>query len=139
MNSDKAIEDLFLAQTPRFDDSAEFMAKLTKRLDAVEFIKQYQERAIRRYRVLIAVAFVAGIVSGSLSMAWLLSTPADTPLFDLPQTTSLFLWLVANARLFVAAAIPLLTILAACTLASNIMEIRDMRLKMKGEDILQMM
>ena len=28
----------FKAQTPHFDDSADFMAALTKRLDAVEFV-----------------------------------------------------------------------------------------------------
>ena len=40
MNKDKALEELFLAQKPHFDDSDAFMASLTKRLDAVEFIKQ---------------------------------------------------------------------------------------------------
>ena len=72
MEKDKALEELFLAQTPHFDDSAEFMQKLTKRLEAVEFIKQYQERTIRRYRIVIAVAFVVGIVSGTASTIWLL-------------------------------------------------------------------
>ena len=36
MTKDKALEELFLSQTPQFDDSAAFMAKLTKRLEAVE-------------------------------------------------------------------------------------------------------
>ena len=40
---DKALEELFLAQKPHFNDNDAFMASLTKRLDAVEYIKQYQE------------------------------------------------------------------------------------------------
>ena len=43
MNSDKTLEELFQAQKPQFNDGAEFMARLSKRLDAVEYIRQYQE------------------------------------------------------------------------------------------------
>ena len=47
MIKDKALEELFLAQKPAFGDNADFMARLTKRLDAVEFVKQYgREEAI---------------------------------------------------------------------------------------------
>ena len=38
MMKDKALEDIFLAQKPHFQDNADFMAALTKRLDAVEYI-----------------------------------------------------------------------------------------------------
>ena len=47
MTKDKALEDLFLTQKPHFDDHDAFMANLTKRLDAVEFIHQQQEATIR--------------------------------------------------------------------------------------------
>ena len=47
---DRALEELFLAQKPHFVDNEAFMASLTKRLDAVEYIKQYQEATIRRYK-----------------------------------------------------------------------------------------
>ena len=42
MMKDKALEELFLAQKPHFSDNADFMLALTKRLDAVEYIKQHQ-------------------------------------------------------------------------------------------------
>ena len=58
MEKDKELEALFLAQNPHFDDGDAFMKKLTKRLDAVEIVKQYQERTLRRYRIVIAVAQV---------------------------------------------------------------------------------
>ena len=49
MSKDQALEELFLAQKPHFDDKADFMAKLTRRLDAVEYVRQHQEATIRRY------------------------------------------------------------------------------------------
>lgn len=63
MKKDKALEELFLSQTPHFDDNADFMAKLTKRLDAVEHIKKRQTPIIRRYKIaMIAAAAVVGLL-----------------------------------------------------------------------------
>ena len=56
MKKDKALEELFLSQAPHFDDNADFMAKLTKRLDAVEPIKHHQTPTIRRYKMAMAAA-----------------------------------------------------------------------------------
>ena len=81
MNKDKALEELFLAHKPHFDDSDAFMASLTKRLDAVEYIKQHQEATIRRYKMAMLVALVIGILCGAISMAFVLSMPTDVPLF----------------------------------------------------------
>ena len=133
MEKDKAIEDLFLAQKPHFDDSAEFMQKLTKRLEAVEFIKQYQERTIRRYRIVIAVAFVVGIVSGTASTIWLLSSPIELPSVNFQTQTTFLLWFIQNSRLLLVAAFPMLMMFAACTIASNVLEIVEMRRRMKGK------
>ncbi len=71
MNKDKALEELFLAQKPHFEDNDAFMASLTKRLDAVEYIKQYQEATLRRYKMAMVVAFVAGIIGGAVGMVFL--------------------------------------------------------------------
>ena len=78
---DKALEELFLAQKPHFNDNDAFMASLTKRLDAVEYIKQYQEATIRRYKIAMIVSFVIGIISGAFTIAFVLSLPTDIPLF----------------------------------------------------------
>ena len=93
MMKDKALEELFLAQKPHFSDNADFMAALTKRLDAVEYIKQRQEATIRRYKMLMVIAFVVGIVSGAGSIAYLLSTPADVPLFTFQSQTGFLLFI----------------------------------------------
>ena len=131
MTKDKELEDLFLAQKPHFDDSAEFMEKLTKRLDAVEFVKQYQERTLRRYKMAMVAVFVVGIISGGISTWWLLSTPANEPLFNFNVQTSFLVWLVQNSRLLAATGLSLLMTLGVCVVISNILEIMDMRQSME--------
>lgn len=129
MNKDKALEELFLAQKPQFNDSEEFMASLEKRLEAVEFIKRHQEATIRRYKMAIVAAFVVGIVSGGVTIAFLLSAPAAIPLFSFQAQTVLLSWLAENARSIVAAALALLMAFGLISIFNNIQDIRSMRNK----------
>jgi len=66
MKKDKALEELFLSQSPHFDDCADFMAKLNKRLDAVEHTKQRQTPTSRRYKMAIVWYAAAAAVVGLL-------------------------------------------------------------------------
>ena len=132
MMKDKALEELFLAQKPHFSDNSDFMAALTKRLDAVEFIKQRQEATIRRYKMLMVVAFVVGIVSGAGSIAYLLSTPADVPLFTFQVQTGILLWLSENSRLIAATGLSLLLTLGIISIISNVQDILRMRVCLKA-------
>lgn len=127
MNKDKALEDLFLAQKPHFDDSDAFMASLTKRLDAVEYIKQHQEATIRRYKMAVVVAFVAGIISGVIAMTYILSTPMDVPVFTFRNQFFLLQWLSVNSRFITAAAVSLLMTVGIIAFVSNIQEVLRMR------------
>ncbi len=127
MTKDKALEELFLAQKPQFDDNAAFMASLTRRLDAVEFVRQHQEATIRRYRMAMVVTFVVGIVCGGVSVAWLLSSPVDVPLFALDVHSEGLLWLAENARLILAAALSLFMTLSVISIINNVMEIISSR------------
>ena len=72
MNKDKELEEIFLAQKLQFDDSEAFMTSLTKRLDAVEFIKRHQEATLRRYKIAMVAAFIVGIISGAVTIAFVL-------------------------------------------------------------------
>ena len=128
MNKDQALEELFLAQKPHFDDSEDFMASLTKRLDAIEYVKQHQEATIRRYKMAMVVAFVVGIISGGITIAFLLSTPAAVPLFTFQAQTGWLAWLAANSRILTATALSLLVTLGLISIISNIREIRNMRM-----------
>ena len=132
MMKDKALEELFLAQKPHFSDNADFMAALTKRLDSVEFIKQHQEAAIRRYKMLMVVAFMVGIVSGAISIGYVLSTPADVPLFTFQVQTSFLLWLTENSRWIAATGLSMLMTMGIISIISNIQDILRMRVYLKA-------
>lgn len=108
MEKDKKLEELFLAQKPTFDDKADFMATITRRLDAVEFVRQHQEATLRRYKLAMVAAFIVGIVSGAVSMAFVLSTPVDVPLFTFSVESSILLWVAENSRLIATTALALL-------------------------------
>lgn len=127
MNKDKALEELFLANKPHFDDSDAFMASLTKRLDAVEYIKQHQEAAIRRYKMAVVIAFIAGIVSGIIAMTYILSTPMDVPVFTFKNQYFLLQWLSENSRFITATAISLLMTVGITSFFGNIQELMSMR------------
>ena len=131
MEKDKELEELFLAQKPHFDDSADFMAALTKRLDAVEFVKQHQEATIRRYKMVAVVAFVVGIISGGVSIAFMLSAPADVPLFDFDIQTGFLGWLAENSRLIATTILALLMTVGIVSIFNNVQDIHRMRVKLK--------
>ena len=129
MNKDKALEELFLAQKPQFNDSEEFMASLEKRLEAVEFIKRHQEATIRRYKMAMVAAFVVGIVSGGVTIAFVLSAPAAVPLFSVQMQTGALAWLAANSRPIVSTALTLLMTIGLISIITNIQDIMSMRNK----------
>ena len=130
MMKDKALEELFLAQKPHFTDNADFMSALTKRLDAVEFLKQHQEATIRRYKMAMVVAFVVGIISGAIAVALILSTPVDVPLFTFKVQTGILLWLAENSRWIAVTALSMLMTLGFFSIISNVQDIRQMRVKL---------
>ena len=132
MEKDKTLEALFLAQTPHFDDSADFMAALTKRLDAVEFVKQHQEATIRRYKMVAVVAFVVGIISGGVSIAFMLSAPTDVPLFDFDIQTGFLGWLAENSRLIATTILALLMTVGIVSIFNNVQDIHRMRVVFKS-------
>jgi hypothetical protein len=130
MTKDKALEELFLAQQPHFDDQADFMATLTRRLDAVEYVRQHQEATLRRYKLAMVAAFIVGLVSGAVTLAFVLSMPADMPLFTFHVQSGLLLWLAQNSRLISATALALAMTLSMLSIISNVQDI--MRMLGKG-------
>jgi hypothetical protein len=128
MNKDKALEELFLAHRPHFDDSDAFMESLTKRLDAVEYIKQHQEATIRRYKLAVVAALVVGLIVGSGAIAYLLLSPTNVPVFNF-DTHNLFLleWLCGNSRMVTITAISLLLTIGITSFIGNIHELMTMR------------
>ena len=129
MEKDKKLEELFLAQKPTFDDKADFMATVTRRLDAVEFVRQHQEASLRRYKLAMVAAFVVGIVSGAVTMAFVLSMPTDVPLFTLSVESSILLWVAENSRIIATTALALLMSFGIMSIFSNVQDILAIRYK----------
>ena len=127
MTKDKALEELFLAQKPHFDDHDAFMATVTKRLDAVEYIHQHQEATIRRYKMAMIAAFVVGIISGAVTMAFIFSAPSDVPLFTFQLQTGFLLWLAEYSRPIAATALALVMTLGMMSIINNVQDIVRMR------------
>jgi hypothetical protein len=127
MNKDKELEELFLAQKPHFDDNEAFMASLNKRLDAVEYVKQHQEATIRRYKWAMVAAFVVGIISGAITIAFVLSLPAEVPLFTFNAQSAALIWLSEHSRIIVTTALSLLMGFGVFSIFGNVMDIVNMR------------
>ena len=127
MNKDKELEELFLAQQPHFDDTEAFMASLNKRLEAVESVKQHQEATIRRYKWAMVAAFVVGIISGAITIAFVLSLPAEVPLFTFNAQSAALIWLSEHSRIIVTTALSLLMGFGVFSIFSNVMDIVNMR------------
>ena len=127
MNKDNALEELFLAQKPQFDDNKAFMESLNKRLDAFEYIKQHQEATIRRYKMALVAAFVVGIISGAITIAFVLSMPAEIPLFSFSARSAVLVWLSEHSRIIVTTALSLFMGFAVFSIFGNVMDFVNMR------------
>ena len=81
--------------------------------------------------MLMVSAFVVGIISGAVAITYLLSTPADVPLFTFQVQTGFLLWLVENSRLIAATGLSLLMTMGIISIISNVQDIQRMRVCLK--------
>ena len=73
---EKTIEEMFAHYQPDLGDSGEYMVHLTKKLEAAEYAKQYKVEQTRRYRRMMVLVFVAGVLTGGILMLITLLHPA---------------------------------------------------------------
>lgn len=130
MMKDKALEELFLAQRPKFDDKDEFMARLTQKLDAVEYLRQYEEANLRRYKYAMIAAFVAGFISGGALFAFVLSTPSELPLFTFHASSGILLAIEQYSRTIATIVLSLIMGLGIISIVSNVLDIVQMRVQL---------
>jgi hypothetical protein len=102
------------------------MASLNKRLDAVEYVKQHQEATIRRYKWAMVAAFVVGIISGAITITFVLSMPAEVPLFTFNAQSAVLIWLSEHSRNIVTTALSLLMGFGVFSIFGNVMDIVNM-------------
>ena len=72
------------------------------------------------------VAFFVGIISGAVTIAFILSVPPEVPLFTFHVQTGIFLWLAENSRMIVATFLSLLMTLGIICIVSNVQDILHM-------------
>ena len=93
------LQELFNGYTPDLGQDDLFMQRLEKKLETVEYIKQMQDRQLRRYRYAIIAAFLMGmIVSGGL-LVYILDNPVEQPNISLGIHSMPFLFLEQNSRM----------------------------------------
>lgn len=125
MTKDKSLEKIFLTQKPVFNDQDIFLQKLERKLEAVEFIKQYEEANLRRYKYAMIATFVLGLVSGGVLLTFILSMPFDEPLFTFDVTSGFLLTLQQNSRITISIALMLFLSYAVIGIINSILDIKS--------------
>lgn len=99
MNQDKEIDALFSSLTTEFPDNDRFLARLSEKLDKVEYIKRIQEEQKRRYRTGMALAFVSGAVGMIAAFILFPLLPSDTQIIGNVLHSVAGLTLPGNAKI----------------------------------------
>lgn len=126
MTKDKSLEKIFLTCKPAFDDQDIFLQKLERKLDAVEFIKQYEETRLRRYKYAMIAAFVLGLVSGGVSLTFILRMPIDEPLFTFDVASGFLLTLQQDSRIIISIALMLFLSYVVIGIINSILDIKSL-------------
>ena len=108
------IKEFFRQTAPKPSDATSFSLELNARLAAVEQIKAYHDREIRRTRRIMYAIFAAGLVLGGALAAFLILHPVTIPelpspdgIAETPGRTAWF-WSIAGLIVLLAISLPLL-------------------------------
>lgn len=96
------LEELFDDFRPTLADGEQFCQRLERKLAMIDEIREAQAAQIRRYRMAVVAAFVAGIVFGGGFLAFILMSPSDAPLFTFGINLYPLLFIEQNSRLISA-------------------------------------
>ena len=75
----------------------------------------------------MVAAFVVGIISGAVTLVFVLSMPADVPLFTFHIQSDFLVWLSQNSCIISATVLTLLITLGLMSIASNVYDILRIR------------
>lgn len=131
MNDDRRLQELFDSYHPTLSDSELFNKRFERKLAMIDEIRQSQAAQIRRYRMAVVAAFVAGIVLGSGFLALVLSAPTDVPLFTFGVNFYPLVFIEQNSRLISALLASLM--IAFCIIA--MMNTSEMVSRINGREM----
>ena len=120
MNDAIELQELFDNFHPTLADSNLFNHRLERKIAMIDEVRQSQAAHIRRYRMAVIAAFVAGIVFGGALLAFILSSPSDAPLFTFGINFYPLIFIEQNSRLISA-------LLASLMIAFSIIAVLNTR------------
>ena len=127
MEKDNTLEDIFQNFNPELNDNAVFMQRLNRKLEAIEYLKQVQERQIRRYRYAVLAAFVMGIIGGGSLFTFMLYHPEAISMFTFKTDFPILSFIVENSYPFLLSFIALLMGFAIISTVNLLQELMNRR------------
>lgn len=127
IEKDDTLKDLFGNFNPELNDDTVFMSRLNRRLEAIEYLKAIQDRQLRRYRYVVIVAFLLGIVSGSALFYFFLQHPVTVPSLSVDTQIPLLAMLAENSNMMLLSIIALLMTYAFISVISQVQELWEQR------------
>lgn len=120
MGNNDTLKQLFDTFQPNMADGENFMDALTEHLDAVEYIKQQQEKQLRRYRYAVIAALVLGLICGGTLLAFILMMTDAAPLFTFDTRIVPLVMLQEHSRTLVLIGIAAFMVCGIVALAGNV-------------------
>ena len=136
MNDDIRLQVLFDDFRPTLTDSEQFSSQLERRLAMIDEIRETQAAEIRRYRMAVVAAFVAGIVFGSVLLAVILATPSEAPLFSFGINFYPLHFIEQNSRLISALLTSLMITISIVAILNTSELAHRMKFRTKKKNIL---
>lgn len=127
MEQKDTLQELFNGFTPDLGQEDLFMQRLEKKLEAVEYIKQMQDRQLRRYRYAIIAAFVMGVAVSGGGLVYILDNPIGQPTFSFGIHSLPFLFLEQNSRMISLTGLSLLMGIAIIVIVNMWQELAGMQ------------
>ena len=134
MTKDKELEDLFLSLHPHFDDKEKFMAQIERKLDAVEYLRQYEKTNLRHYKYAIVAAFVMGVIASSTMFAFILSIPEDVPLITFNASSGILHSIEMYSRPFATTLLSALICFGIVSIIYNAIDIAKMKMYINDKE-----
>ncbi len=97
MREDIDLQKLFNNYQPSLGSDEEFMSTLSKKLDAVECIRETQQREHRRYRIAMTVTFALGLMLGVGLMFFGMLSPSPFSVAVYSMQSDLLQWFLRNS------------------------------------------
>ena len=123
MEKDDTLEKLFKDFEPRLKDDDVFMRNLNRRLEAVEYLKEVQDRQLRRYKQVMLAVFVLAIVCGGLLFYFITQYADALPSLSFETSIPVLSFLAENSYIMLLSAIVLLLSYAVVSVVNLVQEL----------------